>query len=85
MNVWKPIAMVAVCGLVASVGTQIAAAEGVCNNQPNMQSALDHLRAARTALERAEHNKGGWRDRAIGATDNAINETKKGCEFADKH
>lgn len=85
MNVWKPIALVAVAGMVASVGMQIAQADVVCKNQPNMQSALDHLRQARASLDKAEHNKGGWRDRAITATDNALKETKDGCAFADTH
>ncbi len=85
MNIWKPIALVAVAGLALSVGTQVASAEGVCHNQPNMQSALEQFRGARASLERAEHNKGGWRDRAILAADNAIRETKAGCDFADTH
>lgn len=85
MNVWKPVALVAVAGMVASVGMQIAHADVVCKNQPNMQSALDHLRAARASLDKAEHNKGGWRDRAITATQSAIDETKTGCGFADTH
>ena len=29
--------------------------------QPNMEAALGHLEQAKTALERAEHNKGGFR------------------------
>ncbi len=85
MNVWKPIALVAMAGVVAWVGIQVAHADVVCKNQPHMQSALDHLRQARAELDKAEHNKGGWRDRAIGATDTALNETKNGCAFADTH
>jgi hypothetical protein len=85
MNVWKPVALVAVAGMVASVGVQVAHADGACHNQGNMAAALDHLKQARAALDRAEHNKGGWRDRAIQATDNALKETNKGCEFADTH
>jgi hypothetical protein len=85
MNVWKPIALVAFAGMVASVGMQIAHADAVCKNQPNMQSALDHLRQARASLDKAEHNKGGWRDAAIQATDNALRETNRGCAFADTH
>lgn len=85
MNVWKPVALVAVAGMVASVGMQIAHADVVCKNQPNMQSALDHLRAARASLDKAEHNKGGWRDAAIAATQTAIDKTKDGCGFADTH
>jgi hypothetical protein len=85
MNFWKPIALVAVAGLVASVGTQIAQAEGACHNQPNMQQALEHFRQARASLDKAEHNKGGWRDRAIEAADKALRETNAGCAFADTH
>ena len=85
MNLWKPIALLSIAGLVASVGVQSAKADGACHNQPNMQAALDHLKRARASLDKAEHNKGGWRDRAITATDNAIREAVKGCEFADTH
>ena len=43
------------------------------------------LKDARASLDRAEHNKGGWRDRAIGATDTAIQEVTNGCSYADTH
>jgi hypothetical protein len=82
MNVWKPIAIVATAGLVASVGMQAYA--GVCHDQPNMAAAAASLKAARASLEKAEHNKGGWRVAAIEATDKAIAETDRGCAFADK-
>jgi hypothetical protein len=97
MNLWKPIAVIsalAFAGVVASAAGCHATVETVspgpapapgCNNQPNMANALSSLQAARTSLANAEHNKGGWRDRAIGATDNAIRETRTGCNFADTH
>ena len=85
MNVWKPIALSAIGALVIAVGGQVALAEGACHNQPNMQAALEHFRQARAALDRAEHNKGGWRDRAIQAADNGIRETTAGCGYADTH
>jgi hypothetical protein len=88
MNVWKPIAMIATAGLIASVGMQIASAQaniGNCHNQGNMLAAAKALYAARDSLNNAEHNKGGWRDRAIEATRTAISETEKGCAFADSH
>jgi len=47
-------------------------------DQPHMRRALEHLRAARAELESAEHNKGGWRLRAIANTDRAIHETETG-------
>jgi hypothetical protein len=84
MNYWKPIALLSIAGLVASIGIHTASAGGVCNDQPNMASALSGLRAARASLEKAEHNKGGWRVKAIEATELAIRETDRGCNFADK-
>jgi hypothetical protein len=47
-------------------------------DQPHMLRALEHLRAARAELQAAEHNKGGWRARAIQNTDRAITETQNG-------
>ena len=61
MNHWKPIALLSIAGLVSSVGAQVAAA-GVCHDQPNMANAAASLKAARASLDKAEHDKGGWRD-----------------------
>ncbi|HEY1955337.1 MAG TPA: hypothetical protein VGH28_06985 [Polyangiaceae bacterium] len=94
MNVWKPIAIVATTGLVVSLGIQTAYAnkssdeptnlEGPCFDQPNMAAAKGHLEAALGSLQRAEHNKGGWRDRAMNATNTAIAETNAGCRQANR-
>lgn len=54
-----------------------------CNQQPNMASALDKLREARGWLDQAEHDKGGWREAAAAATDAAIQETQRGCAYAE--
>ena len=50
--------------------------------QPHMVSALEMLRSARAELERSTANKGGHRDRAIGAVDRAIEETRAGIAYA---
>jgi hypothetical protein len=47
-------------------------------DQPHMRRAREHLRAARAELQSAEHNKGGWRLRAIENTDRAIRDTENG-------
>jgi hypothetical protein len=47
-------------------------------DQPHMRRALEHLRAARAELQSAEHDKGGWRVRAIENTNRAIAETERG-------
>jgi hypothetical protein len=85
MNMWKPIALVSLGALVVSIGVQTASAAGVCHDQPNMTAALTSLRAARVSLDKAEHDKGGWRTKAVEAAAAAIRETEKGCAFADTH
>jgi hypothetical protein len=99
LNPWTPIAAVSIAGLalVLALGCVVHESSGPppppppaggavgCGNQPNMKAALDGLRDARGWLDRAEHNKGGWRDRAIASTDTAIHETERGCGFADTH
>jgi hypothetical protein len=60
----------------------IAGACAVMAAQPNMQEALGSLQAARASLVKAQANKGGHRERAIGFVDSAIAETKAGIAYA---
>ena len=60
----------------------VSAVNTVRAEQPHMRRALEHLRAARAELQAAEHNKGGWRLRAIENTDRAIRETENGMSVA---
>ena len=85
MNLWKPIALCSIAGLALAVAPQLSSAAGVCHDQPNMANALATLRSARASLDKAEHNKGGWRVAAIEATNKAIAENERGCAFADTH
>jgi hypothetical protein len=84
MNLWKPIALCSIAGLALSLGTQVSSAAGICHDQPNMAAANAALRSARSYLDRAEHNKGGWRVAAIEATTRALAESDRGCA-ADAH
>jgi len=52
--------------------------------QPHMIAALDHLKAARSELEMAEHDKGGHREKALDLVDRAIAQTNKGIEAGEK-
>jgi hypothetical protein len=52
-------------------------------DQPHMQAALDHLRQAKSNLENASSDKGGFRKKAIDEVNNAIDETKKGIEAGE--
>lgn len=93
IDLWKPIAACSIALFAVVVGCGGSSpppappppAGGPCNNQPNMASALNDLRGARTFLERAEHDKGGWRARAIQQTTVAIRETENGCAYTDTH
>jgi hypothetical protein len=49
-----------------------------------MEMALMHLREGRSLLESAEHDHGGWKDRAITHTDIAIHETERAMEWAER-
>ncbi|MGH9930966.1 MAG: hypothetical protein ACREA9_17300 [Pyrinomonadaceae bacterium] len=52
-------------------------------DQPHMQAALDNLRSARSNLERATSDKGGYRKKAIDEVNQAIDETKKGIDAGE--
>jgi hypothetical protein len=52
-------------------------------DQPHMQAALDHLRQAKSNLERATADKGGYRVKAIDEVNQAIDETKKGIDAGE--
>jgi len=64
------------------VGAFVLGCVTVRADQPHMQAALASLRDARHQLEVAEKNKGGHRERAIELIDSAIDQVKKGIEYA---
>ena len=60
----------------------VALVVGCASAQPHMQSALDHLNAARGELEQATPNKGGHRERALEFVNEAINQVQMGINYA---
>jgi len=54
-------------------------------DQPQMREAREHLVAARAALVRADANKGGHRQKAIGLVNSAIAEVDRGIAFDRRH
>ena len=54
-------------------------------DQPHMQAALDHLRAAKVELEKAVADKGGHRVAALKLTNDAITEVVAGIEYERTH
>jgi hypothetical protein len=90
MNIWKPLAIVSTSALVLVVGQQVASAMAADASQKSsvqgdyrrMRSALESLRSARDHLMNAEHNHGGWRERAVEGTDRAIHETEEAIKWS---
>jgi len=54
-------------------------------DQPHMQEALGHLRAAEKELDKASPDKGGHRATALKLTRNAIAEVERGISFDRRH
>ena len=54
-------------------------------DQPHMQAALDHLRAARAELNAAAADKGGHREKAIALVNDAIGQVEKGIVYDRRH
>ena len=54
-------------------------------DQPHMQAALDHLRAAKVELEAADPDKGGHRVAALKLVNKAITQVEEGIGYAREH
>ena len=65
---------------VASAGAQVPAAAGAFD-QPQMQAARTDLQKARAKLNAATADKGGHRNNALAAINNAIEEISAGMRF----
>jgi hypothetical protein len=63
-------------------GTMLFGANLAMAEQTNMEIALGHLQEAKAALERAEHNKGGHREKALEHVNQAINQVQAGIAYA---
>lgn len=84
MNFWKTSTLVLTAALGSFVAyTSITPAHA--DAQPRMQSALIALESAKASLEVANTDKGGYRVKALKATKDAIEETKKGIAYDNTH
>ena len=54
-------------------------------DQPHMHAALEHLRQARTSLDKATPDKGGHREAAIKLVNDAIAQVEAGMAFDRRH
>jgi len=78
----RVIALTLVCAAVLLCGFLVGRATAA---QTHMQSALDHLRAAKGELQVAEENKGGHRANALKLVNEAITEVEAGIGYAGRH
>ena len=67
-----------------AVVSLLAAPVAFADPQPKMQEALDHLKAAKAALQAATSDKGGHRVKAIDKVNDAIEQVEKGIAFDNK-
>ncbi len=76
INPWK----LSTLALAAALGLSLATA-ATAEPQPMMKSALASLKKAKTQLQKATHDKGGHRAKAVGLVDQAIDEVQAGIAF----
>jgi len=75
--------MLGVLSMRAAVATTPAPAP--VEQQPHMQAALEALKQAKAHLEQATADKGGHREAAIKAVNDAIKHTEAGIKYANEH
>jgi hypothetical protein len=70
-----------------SSGLAVLAAAGSARAeaQPHMRDALEALQRAERALEAADRDKGGHRERALELTRKAISQVERGLRFDNRH
>ncbi|HEU4408407.1 MAG TPA: hypothetical protein VFS43_24295 [Polyangiaceae bacterium] len=83
MNYWKLSTFAFAAALATVVGTG-ALPSAHADPQPRMHSAVNHLQDALNDLQNAADDKGGHRVKAIAATREALEQTRKGIAFDNK-
>jgi hypothetical protein len=76
-----------IIGFVVAIAlgiASLAAVRAYAVPQPNMEAALSHLEQAKASLEHAEHNKGGFRVKAIEHVNQALAAVREGIAAGNK-
>jgi hypothetical protein len=81
VNMWK---LVGATAAVMLLVLTFFAGRASAVPQPNMEAALGHLEQAKAMLEKAEHNKGGFRVKALEHTNQAIAAVRDGIAAGNK-
>ena len=79
-NPWKLSSFVLAGLLAASVSST-----AIADRQPNMRDALRALYSAKSSLERASHDKGGHRVKALELVNGAIGEVQLGIKVDNRN
>ena len=66
--------------LMVGFGSGYVVSDAHAEKQPLMRMALKHLQVAKTKLQKASHDKGGHRVKALEYVNQAIVEVKKGIK-----
>ncbi len=70
----------------ALVGMALGAAGTIAlAKQGHMEEAYHHLQGAKEELQKADHDKGGHRDKALELVNRAMAEVQTGMQFAHNH
>ena len=81
IGLWKAATLVLAMALVM---VTVLAQRAQAVPQPNLEAALGHLEQAKAALEKAEHNKGGFRVKALEMTNAAIAAVREGINVGNR-
>ena len=83
----RPTKSVAIAGVALMCLTlvPIAVQPAHAENQPRMKQAIALLTQAREHLQKASHDKGGHRVKAINQINKAITEVRKGIRFDNRN
>ena len=71
--------------LLVAIGLVYAQTHRMAIHEPHMSAAYGHLEQARVELERATPNKGGHRERAMQAIDQAMQQIEEGEQYYQQH
>lgn len=67
--------------LLVAIGLVFAQTHRMAIHEPHMSAAYGHLEQARAELEKATPNKGGHRERAMQAIDQAMQQIEEGEQY----
>jgi hypothetical protein len=84
-NPWKISTLVLAVLLGVVLGTPSLQNVALADRQPAMEKALDHLEAAKDALQNATEDKGGHRVKAIKFVKKAINQVEAGIKYDNRN